>query len=231
MNKLNEGNALSPYLTERRVALEKRRLVSEMSVEEMRQELLTSQVTGLPNRRAFDEAGASPAVAMADMDGLKALNNYGYDVGNAILWAMAGILRQVGLQAFHDKGDEFLCRGFDSENLTSKLESARSLLRDHRVVIKRADGSTLDVTGADFSYGVGKDLDEAEAELRRHKTERERAGNLARAELRAITISRHKHKTKDLSAGFHDSPRIAVPVINLHDDSDNNLYCVTSVIL
>src|SRR5215471_1999154 len=125
--KLRTENGPNPCMTERRVALEKRRRVSEMSVEEMRRELLTSQVTGLPNRRAFDEAGPAAAVAMADMDGLKALNNYGYDVGNALLLAMAGVLRQVGLAAFHDKGDEFLCRGFETENLRSKLESARSL--------------------------------------------------------------------------------------------------------
>jgi hypothetical protein len=61
---------------ERRVALERRRRVAEMSPEEMRRELLTSDVTGLPNRRAFDEAGVAPAVAMSDVDGLKALNNF-----------------------------------------------------------------------------------------------------------------------------------------------------------
>src|SRR5215467_11535721 len=71
MIRPTKENALNPHPSERRVALEKRRLVSEMSVEEMRRELLTSQVTGLPNRRAFDEAGPAPAVAMADMDGLK----------------------------------------------------------------------------------------------------------------------------------------------------------------
>src|SRR2546421_1164209 len=42
---------------ERRVALGKRRRVAEMSPEEMQRELLTFEVTGLPNRRAFDEAG------------------------------------------------------------------------------------------------------------------------------------------------------------------------------
>ena len=183
------------YATERRVALEKRRRVSEMSVEEMRRELLTSQVTGLPNRRAFDEAGPAPAVAIADMDGLKALNNYGYDVGNALLLAMAGVLRQVGLVAFHDKGDEFLCRGFETENLRSKLESARSLLRDRAVVIRRADGSTLNVVGADFSYGVGQDLYQAELALRKHKTERERTGYISRGELRSITVSFAKRRT------------------------------------
>jgi hypothetical protein len=38
---------------DRRVDLEKRRSVSEMSPEELLRELLTSEVTGLPNRRAF----------------------------------------------------------------------------------------------------------------------------------------------------------------------------------
>jgi GGDEF domain-containing protein len=52
--------------TERRVALERRRRVAEMSRGEMERELLTSEVTGLPNRRAFDEAGLALAVAMCD---------------------------------------------------------------------------------------------------------------------------------------------------------------------
>ncbi len=46
-----------------------------MSPEELQSELLTSDVTGLPNRRAFDEAAVAPAVAMSDVDGLKALND------------------------------------------------------------------------------------------------------------------------------------------------------------
>jgi GGDEF domain-containing protein len=73
---LQKENAPNPHPTERRVALEKRGRVSEMSVDQMRRELLTSQVTELPNRRAFDEAGAAPAVAMCDMDGLKRFHLY-----------------------------------------------------------------------------------------------------------------------------------------------------------
>src|ERR1035437_2947280 len=96
---------------ERRVALAERRRVAEMSPEEMQKELLTSDVTGLPNRRAFGEAGAALAVGMSDVDGLKALNKYGYEAGNAVLKAKADALRGAGLEAYHDKGDEFLCRG------------------------------------------------------------------------------------------------------------------------
>jgi diguanylate cyclase len=181
-------HAVNPPAGERRVALGKRRRVAEMSLEEMRRELLTSEVTGLPNRRAFDEAGAAFAVAMSDVDGLKALNRYGYDAGNAVLKAKADALREAGLEAYHDKGDEFLCRGNHTEELLAKLERARGILRDHTIVVERADGSTLSITGADFSYGVGKNLNEAEFGLKRHKAEREGRGEIARGELRRITI-------------------------------------------
>jgi GGDEF domain-containing protein len=194
-------HAVDSLVGERRVALKKRRHVAEMSPEEMRLELLTSEVTGLPNRRAFDEAGVSSAVAMSDVDGLKALNKYGYQAGNAVLKAKADSLREVGLEAYHDKGDEFLCRGNRVNELLAKLEDARAVLRDRTIVVERVDGSTLSVTGADFSYGVGKDIDEAEFDLRRHKAEREGRGEIGRGELRSITVITEKteHSSPELS--------------------------------
>jgi GGDEF domain-containing protein len=162
-----------------------------MSPGEMRRELLTSQVTGLPNRRAFDEAGAAPAVAMSDVDGLKALNDYGYETGNAVLKAKADALREVGLEAYHDKGDEFLSRGHSVEGLLALLQRARTILRYRTIVVERDDGSTLSVTGADFTYGVGKDIDEAESDLRSRKAERENSGEIARGKLRGITIDKN----------------------------------------
>jgi GGDEF domain-containing protein len=175
--------------TERRIALEKRRRVAEMTAEEMRRELLTSEVTGLPNRRAFEEAGPAPAVAMSDIDGLKALNKHGYEVGNAVLRAKADALREAGLEAYHDKGDEFLCRGNHAKELLAKLERARAILRDRTIALERVDGRTLCITGADFSYGVGNDTHEAESAMRTHKTQRGRAGEIARGELQSITVT------------------------------------------
>ena len=188
-------HAVNHLLGERRVALNKRRHVAEMSPEEMQRELLTSEVTGLPNRRAFGEAGLALAVAMSDVDGLKALNQYGYNVGNAVLKAKADALRRAGLEAYHDKGDEFLCRGNHIKELLAKLERARAILRDCAIVVERADGSTLSITGADFSYGVGKDIDEAEFSLRNHKAEREVRREIARGELRGITVRMEKPTT------------------------------------
>jgi GGDEF domain-containing protein len=199
-------HAVNPPARERRVALGKRRHVAEMSPEEMRRELLTSEVTGLPNRRAFGEAGAALAIAMSDVDGLKALNKYGYEVGNAVLKAKADALRDAGLEAYHDKGDEFLCRGNHIKELLAKLERARAILRDRTIVVERADGSTLSVTGADFSYGVGKDIDEAEFGLKSHKAEREGRGEIVRGELRGITII--DRKTRTFPSRIKHSPAI-----------------------
>lgn len=62
-------------MIERRKDHATRKRVAQMSLEEMRGALLTSDMAGLPNRRAFDEGEASPWVAMCDVNGLKALND------------------------------------------------------------------------------------------------------------------------------------------------------------
>ena len=174
--------------TERRSAFERRRRVAEMSEAEMRLELLTSEVTGLPNRRAFEEKGPAIAVAISDVDGLKALNKYGYSVGDAILTAKADALREAGLEAYHDKGDEFLCRGLDAKELTARLECSRSILRNRAINVNRTDGTIMRIEGADFSYGVGHNLEEAEFALRNHKAGREIRGKISRGELCGISI-------------------------------------------
>jgi GGDEF domain-containing protein len=201
-------HAVNPPARERRVALKKRRHVAEMSPEEMRRELLTSEVTGLPNRRAFREAGAALAIAMSDVDGLKALNEYGYEVGDAVLKAKADALREALLEAYHDKGDEFLCRGIDIKNLQAQLESARAILRDRTIIVERANRSALNITGMDFSYGIGRDIHEAEFRLKRHKAEREDRREIRRGELRRIIIkitSRTEHPSAITSTIRHQT--------------------------
>jgi GGDEF domain-containing protein len=178
--------------TERRVALEKRRRVAEMSREEMQRELLTSEVTGLPNRRAFDEAGVAQVIAMCDVDGLKALNEHGYEIGNAVLRAMADALCEAGLEAYHDKGDEFLCRDRHKKQLNAKLQRAKAILRGRTISVQGVDGSNVSIRGADFSFGVGKDVYEAELRLKDHKTRRESRGEIERGELRGIIVKTQK---------------------------------------
>jgi hypothetical protein len=93
--------------------------------------------------------------------------------------------------------------------LVARLECARAILRDRTIVVERADGSTLSFTGADFSYGVGKDIDEAEFRLKRHKAEREGSGEIARGELRGITIKVEKPEPSPPESSH--SPAIGSP--------------------
>ena len=177
--------------SDRRVDQGTRKRIDEMTPEEMRTALKTSDKTGLPNRRAFDEAQqrqSASTVGMSDADGLKALNDrFGYQAGDELLRAKADALRQAGVEAYHDKGDEFLYRAKPGEDLPAKLEQARAALRDREFEVTMKDGTTHRFKGADFSYGSGQDISAAEAGLKQHKASREARGERARGELRGIT--------------------------------------------
>jgi len=99
-------------MTDRRTDHVTRKRVAEMTADEMRRALLTDHKTGLPNRRAFDESEPSPNVALSDVNGLKALNDrFGYEAGDILIQRFADVLVSVGLDVYHDKGDEFICKG------------------------------------------------------------------------------------------------------------------------
>ena len=180
--------------TERRVNPGERKRVEEMTPEEMRQTLLVSDKTGLPNKRAFEEAerqAPAAAIGMSDADGLKAFNDrFGYAAGDQLLQAKADALKAAGLDAYHDKGDEFLYRGATPEDLRARLEKARENLRNRVIEVTTKDGQVKAYKGADFSYGTGTELAGAEAGLKEHKGTRERAGERKRGELRGVAEAR-----------------------------------------
>jgi|SRR5215471_5961495 len=190
------------WTSNRRFDLKRRRRVADMSLEEMRLALLTSEVTGLPNRRAFDEAGPCPVIALCDLDGLKALNKHGYAVGDAILRANARALLDAEVEAYHDKGDEFLCRASDPDDLRVRLECARTILRHLSIQVHLASGGIRRIYGADFSYGIGPTLVDAESQLRSQKKEREARGEVARGQLCGISVSAEELRGEVLNADF-----------------------------
>lgn len=75
---------------------------------QLEQQALTDTLTGLPNRRAFEaegvqmmaraaRGGGELAVGVADVDHFKNINDtYGHAVGDAVLCAVAGAIRDVG---------------------------------------------------------------------------------------------------------------------------------------
>jgi GGDEF domain-containing protein len=55
---------------------------------------------------------STPWQEPCDVNGLKALNDeYGYAAGDILIHRFAEGLLSVGRDVYHDKGDEFLCKG------------------------------------------------------------------------------------------------------------------------
>jgi len=157
-------------MVERRVDFERRKRVSEMSPEELRRALLISEKTGLPNRRAFEEAPPSPYMAMVDVNGLKALNDkFGYAAGDILINRLAEVLVSVQLDTYHDKGDEFLCKGQSFRELNSKLAQAQQLLEDEPFAVPSVHDRMTTINGASFCFGIGTNMMEAERSLKNQK--------------------------------------------------------------
>jgi GGDEF domain-containing protein len=137
-------------------------------VEPVRHVVLVSVLTGLPNRQAFDEGKASPFVAIADVHLMRVFDDfYGHIAGDALLRRLAKILISVGLDAYHPRGDEFLCKGESRQELNAKLSQARQIFREPFEVY--ADGRIQTIEGTDFSFGIGTSPEEEEAALKEAK--------------------------------------------------------------
>jgi len=103
-------------------------------------------LSGLPNRRALDEALArlsgNYAIAMIDIDHFKRFNDsHGHDAGDLVLKAVAAQLRDLrGGRVFRFGGEEFcvLFGGAHSRGAAAVLEAARARVEQMRVRIRSA---------------------------------------------------------------------------------------------
>jgi GGDEF domain-containing protein len=165
-------SGISPNLEEAKAKISVHRRVQPavLIVEHVKPVLLISALTGLPNRQAFDNGRASPFVAIADVDRMRIFNHcYGHIAGDALLRRLAKILISVGLDAYHQRGDEFLCKGECREELSTKLSQARQIFREAFQVY--AEGRVQTIEGTDFSFGIGTNWGEQEAALNHARQE------------------------------------------------------------
>lgn len=147
------------------------------------QVVLTCPLTGLPNLGAFENGTPSPFVAVADVDLMKLFNDsYGQIAGDLLLRRLGRILISVGLDAYHDHGDEFLCKGESREELTAKLTQARKIFRESVQIY--ADGRIRTIAETDFSFGIGATPEEQKATLQAAR--KVKAGNESPEWLREI---------------------------------------------
>ena len=73
------------------------------------------------------------------------------------------------LDAYHDKGDEFLCKGSSFQELNSKLCRAQQLMKQQTFVAESVNGLVATIVGAEFCFGIGPNLKEAERSLKLQK--------------------------------------------------------------
>lgn len=165
---------------DRRQDTERRKRVTDMSVEEMRRALLTDPLTGLGNRRAYEEAPKLKHQASIDVDSLKWVNDHlGHAAGDEMLRIVGEALAAETDQAFHVSGDEFVAQHDDEVVLRAQLDAARARLAEAKIEAIKPDGGIITLKGVAYSYGTGTDLKTAEHGLHRQKLEREAAGERA----------------------------------------------------
>jgi diguanylate cyclase (GGDEF)-like protein len=131
--------------------------------EQQRQLAVRDGLTGLYNRRAFNElltaaianedrrAGGCLGLAILDLDHFKSLNDtYGHPAGDAALRSLARLLNQhlrKGDQAARYGGEEFvvILPGSDEDRSLGAAERLRSALERHRFVF---EGSRIPLTAS-----------------------------------------------------------------------------------
>jgi len=177
-DQLGEGVSRQVQI-ERRIDSMRRQQVAEMSPGELRQALLTHELTGLPNRRAFDESERLPYQASIDVNSLKWHNdNGGHATGDAVLHAVAEALREEHddevIRVHHFGGDEFHMEGTTKEALEAAIQRVKDRLAHE--IIRSGDWETQGVT---IAHGVGKTFAEADSKLQPEKDRQEADGERA----------------------------------------------------
>ncbi len=147
-----------------RMQLEHEQERSQELLQELERLSREDPLTGLANRRCWDETlakeferstrhGTDLAILLCDLDRLKTVNDrYGHPTGDRVLHAAAEVLTarvRAGHLAARLGGDEFgvLCPDTDAE-------AATALAEDLRVRLSELDPVTPDLTAVTMSIGV-----------------------------------------------------------------------------
>lgn len=167
---LDEVVAITAAMVERVRTAEDRLTAARQEAAELRTKLEEAQgdarqdpLTGLPNRRALEEAyavlpaGTAACLALCDIDRFKAVNDhFGHGVGDRVLTAIGQQLASAcaGHLAVRYGGEEFavLFAGADPGLARQALETARTAVAGRRFRDRESGAPLGQVT---FSAGIG----------------------------------------------------------------------------
>lgn len=172
------GAINTPYSgPERRADISKRKKISEMSEDEMRAELHTSDVTGIKNRRAYEDTDRKPVQVSIDADALKWVNdNMGPEAGDQLLREIAKTIKETTQNGYHLSGDEFMIEADSAEEAASIMDKVNSRLRKATIAITRPDGKKYIKQGLEVTHATSSTKEAADYALKQAKAERERQG-------------------------------------------------------
>jgi GGDEF domain-containing protein len=141
-----------------------------MTEEEKTRALLVDELTGLGNRRAWEDRERLPVVAMFDVEGLKWINdNVGWPAGDELLRVVASAICDEGVRGYRLGGDEFVFEGENEAEVASAIDRIRGRVRGAAIVAVGGDGSRRRLRGPRVYAGMGRSLDEAAFTLRAAK--------------------------------------------------------------
>jgi diguanylate cyclase len=162
--------AITRAMAERTKAVEQQLTVARDETQQLKAKLAeagaearSDPLTGLPNRRAFEErlaelerSNAQLSLAICDIDHFKRVNdNYGHAVGDRVIKAVAHVLRDncAGNMVARIGGEEFVVifPGLDPEAAAEILDIARDVLGARHFKLRETDQPLGKVT---FSAGV-----------------------------------------------------------------------------
>ncbi len=140
----------------------------QRSLDEARRSADLDHLTGLPNRRAFEnvleretcaaiDAGEALCVAICDIDHFKKVNDtHGHEAGDRVIRAVAQTLAKISNESCHvarHGGEEFviLFRGKTIDEAWAVLDEARDTMSERRLVNRATDIPFGRIT---FSGGV-----------------------------------------------------------------------------
>src|SRR5690606_35849932 len=137
---------------DRRHDMPERKRVAEMTPEEMRQALLTHELTGIGNRRAYEESQKLPAQTSIDVDSLKWINDeLGHEAGDELLRTVASALAEETDQAFHIGGDEFVMQAMTPEEADAVMQRVSDRLSQAVIEATLPDGEVITVRAAAYT--------------------------------------------------------------------------------
>jgi GGDEF domain-containing protein len=147
-----------------------RKRVAQMTDEEKTRALLVDELTGLGNRRAWEDREGMPVLAMLDVEGLKWINdNVGWRAGDELLRVVASAIGDAGVRGYRLGGDEFAFEGGNETDVAGAIGRIRERLGEASIVAIGGDGCRRRLRGPRIHAGIGRSVDEASATLRAAK--------------------------------------------------------------